>query len=371
MSEMTAEAVAGSPARALRSGRPALPDALPVLVASPTRAARQRQMQPQQENDPVAAMAVAMAAGAAGGGVHARRPSTSSSASSSSSSSSVSSYGGAPGEGAAAAAHPFGSPTRHRQQQQQAGAGPGLGSALPTLQVRAPPASPGKVTRASAAAAGVVPSSPHGLNLNNLNHPAQQAQHQQAPPASPRPTERPPPGEALEEQSSPLRRSQTQHLREAAEAEEAGAAGGGKSASQASLEPRLGERYQIPEEALPRNMAEDVGAACYDPWNIAACAQKGLVWHPGDVDEELAGQFAEEVAASMRDERCGDEGAELGWLVLRATGSVERAVAAAEDETLRGQWSREEEAAFVQGIKDHDKNFRRIKVRGCVDGWGA
>ena len=378
MSEPAEAAAVGSPSRALRRGRPGgmgmMPDALPVLVASPGRATRQRQQQEQEE-----ALAAAMAmAGGASGGVHARRPSTSSSASSSSSSSSsstVSSDGGAGGETAAAAGGLHGSPTRRRrQQQQQQQAGGGLG-ALPTLhQVWAqPPSSPSKATRASSAAAAaggvsiVAPASP--LAHGGLKHDPDHHQAQAPPPVSPRPTERPGQGQGEGElQSSPLRRSQTQHVREAAEAAAASDSAevppGAGALLPGLVAPRIGEQYQIPAEALPRDMRDDVGASCCDPWNIAACAQKGLVWHPGDVGEEVAELFAGEVQVSMADGRCGDEGAELGWLVLRATGSVERAVAAAEDETLRGQWSREEEAAFVQGIKDHDKNFRRIKVMG-------
>jgi len=58
----------------------------------------------------------------------------------------------------------------------------------------------------------------------------------------------------------------------------------------------------------------------------------------------------------------GDEGVEVGWVVLRATGSVAKAMAAAVDYSERAAWREEEETTFLEGMNEYDKNFKKIQV---------
>jgi len=168
-----------------------------------------------------------------------------------------------------------------------------------------------------------------------------------------------------------------------------GGRGGERGEMDASLltlphAPRLGPMYQVLDENLPvcqplfpTTAAAAVAAACA---RVGAVARKGLIWSPQDVEEEQAQELMEGLAqlpysssssssgsslgveGGMEGRRVGDEGVEVGWVVLRATGSVVKAMAAAVDCSGRAVWSEEEETTFLEGMNEYDKNFRKIQV---------
>lgn len=145
--------------------------------------------------------------------------------------------------------------------------------------------------------------------------------------------------------------------------------------------PREGAMYQVEEGKIPpvRPWAR------LAPADVAAVAKAGLAWSPEDVDPGQARALASALAALRdrdgrleADDKQGDgvgkgkakaeesglrgEAMELGWMVLRATGNVVRAVETAVDASRRMAWSQEEEALFVEGMNEYDKNFVQIKV---------
>ncbi|TFJ82052.1 hypothetical protein NSK_006718 [Nannochloropsis salina CCMP1776] len=165
-------------------------------------------------------------------------------------------------------------------------------------------------------------------------------------------------------------------------APEGGEAGDGLPSIPAPAKaPREGAMYQVEE----REISPVCPWATLAPADVAAVAKAGLVWSPEDVDQGQARALASALAA-LRDrdgrleanDRQGDgvgkgkakaeesglrgEAMEVGWMVLRATGNVFRAVETAVDASRRMAWSQEEEAVFVEGMNEYDKNFVQIKA---------
>lgn len=208
--------------------------------------------------------------------------------------------------------------------------------------------------------------------------------------------------------ASPVRRSQTQ----AAMLVDGGKGGierggGEEGADDASLvilphAPRIGPMYQVLDESLPvchpllpatagTAAAAAAAAVCS---RVGEVARKGLIWSSRDVEEDQAQALMEGLmqmhgsSSSSSSSVCssdsggggsgsgsgrgpekgierggvGDEGVEVGWVVLRATGSVAKAMAAAVDYSERAAWREEEETTFLEGMNEYDKNFKKIQV---------